>query len=224
VFFRYRSTAPFLSSLIVQLISYPIGKLFAYILPIRTYRIPLPKPFSPITFSLNPGPWNIKEHGLVYIMSNAVVNPPYALDATGTLRYFYGRNNGYWFSFLLCFPTQIIGFGLAGLCRKLFVDPASMIWPQTLVSCSLLNTLHAEVEEGEGKLTRWKMFTIVGISSFFFFFLPGIPLLLYSVLFRIKALAQDTCSKLLAYFLSSAGSCPTTSSSISSLDPPLVWE
>jgi hypothetical protein len=39
----------------------------------------------------------------------------------------------------------LAGFGLAGLCRRFLVWPASMVWPQNLVACTLLNTLHAEV-------------------------------------------------------------------------------
>jgi hypothetical protein len=106
-------------------------------------------------------------------MSNAAIGAPYALGAIGSLRYFYGLDPGLWFDTLLVLSTQIIGFGLAGMCRNLFVWPASMIWPKTLVVCTLFNTLHAEADEGKGKLTRWKMFLIVGVSSFFFFFLPG---------------------------------------------------
>jgi OPT family oligopeptide transporter len=158
-----------------------MGKFLAYALPIRTYRIPLPKPFSPITFSLNPGPWNIKEHGLIFIMANAAISSPYALYAIGTLRFFYGLHYGFWSDALFVLSTQIIGFGLAGMCRSLFVWPASMIWPRALVSCTLFNTMHAEVDEGKGQLTRWKMFSIIAVSSFFFFFFPGTSIFLNSV-------------------------------------------
>lgn len=54
-----------------RLLSYPAGKFAAYMLPIATYRIPFPARLGgPLHLSLNPGPWNIKEHVLVYIMSN----------------------------------------------------------------------------------------------------------------------------------------------------------
>ena len=54
---------------------------------------------------------------------------------------------GYWFSLTLVLATQLTGFGLAGLCRRFLVWPASMVWPQNLVACTLLNTLHAEDED-----------------------------------------------------------------------------
>ena len=92
---------------------------------------------------------------------------------------------GYWFSLTLVLATQLTGFGLAGLCRRFLVWPASMIWPQNLVVCTLLNTLHAEDEDdgigmyggtpGSGRkgMSRHKFFMIALVSSFFFFFLPG---------------------------------------------------
>ena len=81
--------------------------------------------------------------------------------------------------------TQLTGFGLAGLCRRFLVWPASMVWPQNLVACTLLNTLHAEDEDdgigmyggggerGAKGMSRYKFFMITTVGSFVFFFLPG---------------------------------------------------
>lgn len=107
-----------------------------------------PSPPPSFTFSLNPGPWNIKEHGLVFIMGNVAISSPYAINAIVVSEIYYNQIWGYWFSLVLVLATQLTGFGLAGLCRRFLVWPASMVWPQNLVACTLLNTLHAE-EEGE---------------------------------------------------------------------------
>ncbi|KAG7091222.1 hypothetical protein E1B28_010273 [Marasmius oreades] len=152
-----------------------------------------------IEFSLNPGPWNIKEHVLVFIMANVAVGPPYAINAIVVSEVFYRKEWGYWFSLVLVMATQLTGFGLAGLCRRFLVWPASMVWPQNLVACTLLNTLHAEEEE-EGNpavgmqsaivpagvvdaqriggratrsITRYKFFMWVLCGAFLWFFLPG---------------------------------------------------
>ena len=81
VFFNFRQPAPTVVPLVLLLISYPIGKFLAFTLPITTYRIQLPGSMKDITFSLNPGPWNIKEHVLVFIMVHLllilVLNDPY---------------------------------------------------------------------------------------------------------------------------------------------------
>ncbi|KAJ7286788.1 OPT oligopeptide transporter protein-domain-containing protein [Mycena rebaudengoi] len=144
VFFNFRQPVPSVIPLALLLIAYPFGKFLAFVLPITTYRI-----FT-FEFSLNPGPWNIKEYVLVFIMANV----------------------GYWFALVLVLATQLTGFGLAGMCRRFLVWPASMVWPQNLVACTLFNTLHAEEDEGSGGMTRYRYFMLVAGGSFFFF-LPG---------------------------------------------------
>ncbi|KAJ7647777.1 OPT oligopeptide transporter protein-domain-containing protein [Roridomyces roridus] len=167
VFFNFRQPAPSVVPLALLLVAYPFGKFLAYILPITTYR------FRSLEFSLNPGPWNIKEHVLVFIMANVAVGNPYALNAIVVSEFFYGIQVSYWFALVLVLATQLTGFGLAGMCRRFLVWPASMVWPQNLVACTLLNTLHAEDDEAAGGITRFRYFLITATGSFFFFFLPG---------------------------------------------------
>ena len=78
------------------------------------------------------------------------------------------------FNIVLTLATQFTGFGLAGICRRFLVWPASLIWPLNLVVCTLLNTLHAEDESmGVGGITRYRFFMIASFGSFFWYFLPG---------------------------------------------------
>jgi len=171
VFFNFRQPAPSVPPLAVLIISYPLGKFLAFVLPITTYR--LPRWLGGIEFSLNPGPWNIKEHVLVYIMANVATGPPYAINAIVVAQMNYNFQLDYWFSALLVVATQLTGFGLAGMCRRFLVWPASMVWPQNLVTCTLLNTLHAEDEDELGGISRYRYFLYVLAGSFFFFFIPG---------------------------------------------------
>ena len=69
--------------------------------------------------------------------------------------------------------TQLAGFSLAGLCRRYLALPASMVWSQNLIVCTLLNTVHAEEEDARGGVTRFEFFCYVAVGSFFWFFLPG---------------------------------------------------
>ncbi|KAH7883260.1 OPT oligopeptide transporter protein-domain-containing protein [Phlebopus sp. FC_14] len=171
VFFNFRQPAPSVSPLALLIISYPVGKFFAFVLPITTYR--LPRWLGSIEFSLNPGPWNIKEHVLVYIMANVAIGPPYAINAIVVTQLNYKVHVDYWFSVLLVVATQLTGFGLAGMCRRFLVWPAGMVWPANLVTCTLLNTLHAEDDEEPGGITRYRYFLLVLVGAFFFFFIPG---------------------------------------------------
>jgi OPT family oligopeptide transporter len=170
VFFNFRDPAPIVMPVVLLLIGHPLGKFLAYALPIAVYR--LPRVLGGAHFSLNPGPWNIKEHVLVFIMTNVSVGPAYALNAIVVAEYYYKLHLGFWFSVVFMLATQLTGFGLAGLCRRFLVWPASMVWPQNLVTCALLNTLHAEEDEKAG-ISRFRYFMYIFITAFFFFFLPG---------------------------------------------------
>ena len=48
-----------------------------------------------------------------------------------------------------------------------------MIWPQNLVACSLINTLHSQDDKWSGGMTRYRFFMFAFGGAFFFFFLPG---------------------------------------------------
>lgn len=170
IFFNFRSPAPIVVPIVLLLVAHPLGKFLSYSLPITIYR--LPRVLGGAQFSLNPGPWNIKEHVLVFIMTNVSVGPAYALNAVVVAEFFYELSLGFWFSVVLILATQLTGFGLAGLCRRFLVWPASMVWPQNLMTCTLLNTLHAEEDENAG-IGRFRFFMYVFTGSFFFFFLPG---------------------------------------------------
>jgi hypothetical protein len=127
VFFNFRQPAPNVVPIALLLISYPVGKFLAFTLPITSYRLPvfIGARFGASEFSLNPGPWNIKEHVLVFIMANVAVGPPYAMNAIVVSEVFYGIKLGFWFNITLVLATQLTGFGIAGLCRRFLVWPVS---------------------------------------------------------------------------------------------------
>ena len=170
LFFNFRQPAPSVVPVVLLLIAHPLGKFLAYSLPITIYR--LPRVLGGMEFSLNPCPWNIKEHVLVFIMTNISVGPAYAIDAIVVAEFYYKLRLGVWFSIVLILATQMTGFGLAGLCRRFLVWPASMVWPQNLMTCTLLNTFHAE-EDDSGGISRFRYFMFLFTGAFFFFFLPG---------------------------------------------------
>jgi len=56
--FHYRQPAPVVLPLVLLLLSYPVGRFLAFALPIRVWR--LPRWLGGGSFSLNPGPFNVK--------------------------------------------------------------------------------------------------------------------------------------------------------------------
>ncbi len=109
----------------------------------------------------------------MYIMANVSIGVPTALNAVVVAEINYGVKLGYGFNALLILATQLTGFSLAGLCRRYLVWPASMVWPQNLIVCTLLNTLHAEEEDARGGVSRFRFFCYAAVGAFFWAFLPG---------------------------------------------------
>ena len=181
VFFNFRQPAPQVIPLVLVLVSCPIGKLAAHSLPITTFRSRLPIPWPvrsggqgrkgiEYSFSLNPGPWNIKEHALMYIMAN--VGNLYPLNAVVAAEVLCNVRRGCWFNLVTVLAIQLTGFGLAGLCWRSLVWPASTVWPQNLDACTLLNTLHAKGSETNG-LSRYQFYVMASVASCFSFSPPG---------------------------------------------------
>ncbi|GAA5828625.1 hypothetical protein JCM11251_000877 [Rhodosporidiobolus azoricus] len=174
-FFSLRYPAPLITPLITQVLSYPFGKLLAHIVPITSWTTPgWTRRFGvPESVSFNPGPFNIKEHTILVIMANISTAPAYSLNFSLMSDKFYGIAQGPGFDILLVLTTQLIGFGAAGLCRRFLVWPATMLWPQNLVFCTLLNTLHAEDEDLEKGPSRFRFFIYVITGAFIWYWIPG---------------------------------------------------
>ncbi|KAM0750063.1 OPT superfamily oligopeptide transporter [Meredithblackwellia eburnea MCA 4105] len=173
-FFTFRYPSPLFTPIIIQTISYPIGKFLAWLLPDREWKVPKRLQFlAGETVSFNPGPFNIKEHTAIVIMVNAAGSPLLAVNFSVTLEKFWDVHHGVGFDFLLALSTSMLGFGVAGLTRRFLVWPASLIWPQNLVYCTLFNTLHAEEDKEGGGITRYQFFKWAGTAAFFWYFFPG---------------------------------------------------
>src|ERR1700730_17156729 len=93
IFFNFRQPAPLIIPAVLLLVAHPLGKFLSYSLPITLYR--LPRILGGAQFSLNPGPWNIKEHVLVFMMTIVTILPPYALNAIVVAEYYYGLHLGF---------------------------------------------------------------------------------------------------------------------------------
>jgi hypothetical protein len=61
----FRTNGIIVDSLIANLLSHPIGTFMARVLPSTKFNI------AGISFSLNPGPFSIKEHVLISVIANA---------------------------------------------------------------------------------------------------------------------------------------------------------
>ncbi|CAO3564077.1 unnamed protein product [Mortierella alpina] len=166
-FFFFRESPMVVGALVVQLISYPAGQFMARVLPSRKFHL-----FG-FTFSLNPGPFNVKEHVLITILASCGAGTAYAVDIIVIQRVFYEQDFGFVANLLLILTTQMLGYGMAGILRRYLVYPAAMIWPANLVTVALFNTLHRREDLAPGVWTRQKFFSVFLIISFCYYWIPA---------------------------------------------------
>ncbi|KAI6146764.1 OPT oligopeptide transporter protein-domain-containing protein [Pisolithus tinctorius] len=164
MFYRYPSVA--ISSFVPQLLSFPMGKLWARYMPrIRIFGV-----------SLNPGPFSMKEHVLITIMASVGAQSAYATDIIAVQRVYYNQIYSFSYQWFLVVSTQLIGFSAGGIARRFLVSPPSMIWPSSLVTCALFNTLHSQQYAGAGQLgglSRGRFFLHAFLGAFVWYFFPG---------------------------------------------------
>ena len=163
-----------LSAYIAIFATLPCGRLMAATLPTKVWNV-----FG-WQFTLNPGPFNQKEHSIVAIMASLVTafdNGSLASDVYVAFDKFLNIpiSVGYRFVFLL--STQALSFGIAGLFHRFLVEPAFCVWPAALPICSLLYTFHekkGQKNEVHGwKISRMGFFSIVVSCGAAYQFLPG---------------------------------------------------
>jgi OPT family oligopeptide transporter len=119
-----------------QVVALPLGHFMARVLPDRKFKV------LGRERSLNPGPFNVKEHVLISVFANAGAafggGNAYAIGIVTIIKAFYKRNISFFTSLLIIITTQVLGYGWAGLMRKYVIEPAHMWWPQSLMQVSLL--------------------------------------------------------------------------------------
>jgi OPT family oligopeptide transporter len=164
----FRTNTFSIDSVMASLLSFPLGKCMAYLLPAVDVGM------GRFKFSLNPGPFSIKEHVLISIIASAGAAGAYGIDNVIVQRMdmFIGNKSiTILESLAWVFATQFIGYGIAGISRRFLIKPKAMLWPGILSQAALFVTLHNN-EEPSG---RWTM------SRFRFFCKALIRLILFRV-------------------------------------------
>ncbi|KAL3514300.1 hypothetical protein ACH5RR_027017 [Cinchona calisaya] len=170
-FFSYRTEPLTITLISAQVATLPLGRFLAKVLPKTKFRIP---GFGSRQLSLNPGPFNMKEHALISIFANTGSSfgngTAYAVSIVDIVKAFYHRKISFLASWILVITTQVLGYGWAGIMRKYVVDAAHMWWPSSLVQVSLFRALH---EEDNNRMSRGKFFLIALICSFSWYLFPA---------------------------------------------------
>lgn len=124
-----------------------MGVGLAKVLPTTVYRV------SSHEFTLNPGPFNVKEHTIVTMMTAAGSSISYAIEILLAQEVFYDQHFKWGFQLLLMVSTQ------------------AMVWPANLVTCTVMHALHTHVPADPAATSGWKMgrysfFLVVALACF----------------------------------------------------------
>ncbi|RRT51101.1 hypothetical protein B296_00023976 [Ensete ventricosum] len=120
----FRQQILYLSPICINIIVLILGKLMANSFPNKVVRVPCTK----WGFSLNPGPFNLKEHVVTNMLANSATYP-FGFDIVSISKIFYHKDIPWLPAMLLVLSIQFLGFGFAGIFIKLLVDSPYMWWP-----------------------------------------------------------------------------------------------
>lgn len=159
---QYRTTASVYSVFFVQIASHYVGLFLAKSLPAWNVKVP----FTRFAFSLNPGPWSIKEHVLVTISAaqGATSNSGSTPISLAQLYYDSSINAGAALFFM--WSVVFIGYAYAALARQILIYDPIYPWPQALMQTSLFEVFRkSAVDSRSGRKQKYVFFAaLIGVT------------------------------------------------------------
>ncbi|KAJ2783838.1 hypothetical protein GGI15_002443 [Coemansia interrupta] len=122
MYYWFRSNPITLGIPVVQLLSLPAGWIMSQVLPKHTFNT-----FG-FRWSLNPGPFSVKEHVLISIFANASTGTTYALDIIVARKFWIGPPLTFGAGVLLALTSQLIGYSFSGIFHRFLVVPDAMLF------------------------------------------------------------------------------------------------
>ncbi|KAJ3887170.1 OPT oligopeptide transporter [Lentinula edodes] len=148
----------------MQIISFIMGKAMEVI-------IPGPSPTSRFRTRdnrfwrfFNHGPFNLKEHVAITIMSSTASASALAISILASQDLYYNIEVNAGVGIFTLISSQLVGYGLAGIMRDFLVYPTFAIYPQIIPQVQLYDTLHRSQEAiMQKKRMRFFWFIFIGI-------------------------------------------------------------
>ncbi|KAJ6010561.1 Oligopeptide transporter [Penicillium sp. IBT 35674x] len=165
---HFRTTSAPYSVFFVQIACHYVGHFLAKILPAWTVHLPGIR----WSFSLNPGPWSIKEHVLVTVTaaSGATYNLAYAPIVLAELWYGTRINPAVAIFFMLAIVWT--GYSFAALARNILLPDPEYIWPQALMQTTLFETFRKTDTASPIARRQMKVFFLAFLGMTLWQFLP----------------------------------------------------
>ncbi|KAH9830037.1 OPT oligopeptide transporter [Rhodofomes roseus] len=111
---------------------------------------------------LNPGPFNIKEHTAIIIMSSTASHSAVAIQVISVQNLFYNNEVNPGIAIFTLIGSQLIGYGYAGLLADTLVRPTRCFWPATIYTSNLFQALHYDRQMTSKRVRLfWAIFAVM---------------------------------------------------------------
>ena len=113
------------------------------------------------------------------MMTAAGSTVSYTVDIMLAQEIFYEQKFRWGFQILITLSTQAMGLGIAGVTRRFLVWPAGMVWPATLITATVMHSLHnhapADPATTNGwRIGRYKFFLLLAAATFVYEWIPQV--------------------------------------------------
>ncbi|KAI0333608.1 OPT oligopeptide transporter [Cubamyces sp. BRFM 1775] len=139
------------STLFLLVLSYWFGNAMAIILPSKG-----------IFRWINPGPFNIKEHVAIIIMSSTAAVSATAIQVISVQDLYYNNKLNAGLAIFTLIGSQLLGYGYAGLLQDMLVKPTKCFWPSTISTANLFQALHYDNQMTSKRVRLfWTVFCVM---------------------------------------------------------------
>ncbi|KAM0748112.1 peptide transporter MTD1 [Meredithblackwellia eburnea MCA 4105] len=161
--FYFRPQTVYVSQLFLQVIAYILGITWAKVLPDASR--------GKFWAFLNPGPFNIKEHVAILIMSSTGTESALAISVFAADELYYNIQPNYGVAIFTLLGSQLFGYGIAGLMRSFTVFPTYIVFPNLVPTVNLFDVLHRDKDVNAQK-KRLRFFWLIFIIIFVWEWIP----------------------------------------------------
>ncbi|KAH9919872.1 OPT oligopeptide transporter [Fomitopsis serialis] len=111
---------------------------------------------------VNPGPFNIKEHTAIIIMSSTAATSAVAIQVISVQNLYYNNDMNPGIAIFTLIGSQLIGYGYAGLLSEALVRPTKCFWPNNIYIANLFQALHYDRQMTSKRVRLfWTVFAIM---------------------------------------------------------------
>ncbi|KAI0748321.1 OPT oligopeptide transporter [Daedaleopsis nitida] len=139
------------STLFLLVLSYWFGNAMAMFLPSHgLFRF------------INPGPFNIKEHVAIIIMSSTAAVSATAIQVISVQDLYYDNQLNAGLAIFTLIGSQLLGYGYAGLLQDMLVKPTKCFWPTKISTANLFQALHYDNQMTSKRVRLfWTVFLVM---------------------------------------------------------------